>query len=211
MCSAGPEKPNGGLLQSVSAPVNILLLAPALSDGQDTCSTIGQGDGEATTLLVVVLNGSFELSLEGWRRYRQLPENVCVVSSEEMRSASTAMNSTTKLSTDTGEMIQLQSISSPGDLLEIGRGINRCLGTSSVDGGQRHVCFDSLTTVLNYVDTKPAYQFFHSLLPAMRRQNCIAHFHMDPDAHDEKTVAIIQSLFKSTFQYDKEAGAWTSD
>lgn len=195
----------------MSAPANILLLASVLSDGQYTCSTAGQGDGEATTLLVVVLNGSFELRLEGWRRHRQLPENVCVVSSQEMRSVSPAMNSTTKLSIDTCEIIQLQSISSPGDLLEIGRGINRCLATSGVDSGQGHVCFDSLTTVLNYVDTKPAYQFFHSLLPAMRRQNCIAHFHMDPDAHDEKTVATIQSLFESTFQYDEEAGAWTSD
>lgn len=197
-------------LASVSAPANVLLLAPALSDATDTCPTVGarDGSGRVESLLLVLLHGALGPRLDVWRRRGGLPESVSVVSCEGTRSAAAATTSTTTMPTpDGGEAIPVTSVSSPENLATIGRSMDRWLAAAA--GGHPHVCFDSLTTLLQYVDVRPTYRYLHALLPRLTTGGALAHFHMDPSANDERTNAIVRSLFDATFRYDEAADDWT--
>jgi hypothetical protein len=57
------------------------------------------------------------------------------------------------------------------------------------------VCFGSLTKLLQYVDLKTAFRFLHVMTRQVKQVGAVAHFHIAPDAHDEQTLATIQSLF----------------
>lgn len=39
----------------------------------------------------------------------------------------------------------------------------------------------------------------------------LAHFHMDPDAHGKRTVAIVGNLFDETYRYDEADDEWRVD
>lgn len=208
MASTGTGAGSDPPLSSVSAPANVLVLAPAMSDVADACPTVGRGDGPAEALLLVQLHGGLESCLDVWRRQGGLPETVFVVSCEAARSVSPATTDFSIGTPDSEAGILVTSISSPGNLATIGRSIDRCL--SADDGGRTRVCFDSLTTLLQYVDTRPTYQFLHALLPRISNHDAIAHFHMDPAAHDETTSRIVESLFDVTVRYDEAADEWTT-
>lgn len=196
-------------LASVSAPANVLLLAPALSDAVDACPTVGNhgAPGRAESLLLVLLHGALEPRLDVWRRRGGLPESVSVVSCEGTRSAAAATTTTTMPAPDGGEGIPVTSVSSPGNLATIGQSMNSWLAAEA--GGNPHVCFDSLTTLLQYVDVRPTYQYLHALLPRLTAGGALAHFHMDPGANDERTSRIVRSLFDATFRYDEATEEWT--
>lgn len=208
MSSTGTGAGGDHPLSSVSAPANVLILAPAMSDAIDVCPTVGRGDGRAETLLLVLLHGRLDSRLDVWRRRGGLPETVFVVSCEAARSVSPATTVSSIGTPGSGDGLQVTSIASPGNLAAIGRSMDRCL--SGDDGGRIRVCFDSLTTLLQYVDTRVTYQFLHALLPRLGNSDAIAHFHMDPAAHDETTRRIVESLFDVTVRYDEAADEWVT-
>ena len=83
------------------------------------------------------------------------------------------------------------SVVEPSDLTGIGIAVAKAL--ADTDGV--HVCFDSLTAMLQYVGTKRAYTFLNSLLGHLWNAGAQAHFHFNPEAHDDRTVAAVTSLF----------------
>lgn len=88
-----------------------------------------------------------------------------------------------------------ESISTPSDLTGLGIQIGQFLSTWD---SPVCVCFDSLTSMLQYVDFQMAYEFLHAVTGQVHAANARAHFHIDPNAHDEQTVAGITSLFDAT-------------
>jgi len=90
------------------------------------------------------------------------------------------------------------SVAEPNDLTGLGIAIAEQL--RDTDGV--HVCFDSITAVLQYVETSRAYTFLNSLLGHLWDADAHAHFHLNPDAHDEETVAAITSLFDARVDVD---------
>lgn len=76
-------------------------------------------------------------------------------------------------------------------------------------GGASHtICFDSITPLLQYVDSKQAYRFLHTLGGHIQSANAVAHYHMDPVAHDEQSVALVTSLVDAVVEIE-ESGDWT--
>jgi hypothetical protein len=73
------------------------------------------------------------------------------------------------------------------------------------------VCFDSLTSMLQYVDFETAYEFLHAITGQIHASDARAHFHIDPSAHDEKQVAGITSLFDASVSIGDETSVRTRD
>lgn len=211
MAPAGVDPGDDHLLSTVTAPANVLLLAPSMSRGQDACPTVGPARTDGSKLLVVLLNGSIDPRLDLWHRRGGLPGDVCVVCCEEMRGASIAPTARTTVASLDDTEISTRTISSPGNLTDLGLAIDRYLATWADDGDRVDVCFDSLTTLLYYVDVKRAFRFLHTLTPGIRRSDGLAHFHMDPDAHGKRTVAIVGNLFDETYRYDEADDEWRVD
>jgi hypothetical protein len=57
------------------------------------------------------------------------------------------------------------------------------------------LCFHSLTTLLQYADPQRTFRFVHTLGSRARSCGVIAHYHLDPAAHDAPTVATLEPLF----------------
>lgn len=88
------------------------------------------------------------------------------------------------------------SVADPNDLTGIGIAVSDQLSEGA------HVCFDSVTTMLQYVERERAYTFLNSLLGHLWNAKATAHFHFNPDAHDPQTVASVTSLFDARVDVD---------
>lgn len=97
---------------------------------------------------------------------------------------------------------RLETISNPSDLTGLGITLQNVLDDWE---GDISLCFDSLTSLLQYVDVETAYEFLHVLTGRLYAQDVRAHFHIDPDAHDEQTVAAIASLMDAVVRVDDGA------
>jgi hypothetical protein len=201
-CSHPPSLPE--------APANVLVLAPTMEDASDemcgdlmTCAPPGE-----TALLAVSLLGTPDSVLDAWRGHSpaQLPARVGIVTCDDMTrsAASSAGNTTTLLN----GRVAVTSVNEPSDLTGLGIRMSQCLSNWKGEGNQVVVCFDSLTTLLQYVEVQRAFQFLHVLTKRIASIGGVAHFHMDPGAHDEQTVTTIRSLFDTVLTY--EDGAWTA-
>lgn len=176
----------------------VLVLASGLAESADeACGALLRvADPDSTDYLAVSLQDGPAERLEHWHRHvaGELPSKTGIVcSGETTRSVSTATGGGSVRFP--GENVQVSSVSSPGDLTGLGMRISDCLSAWEGDGNRTVVCVDSLTTVLMYVDTNRAFQFLHVLLARLESAGARAHVHMDPEAHDVRTVATITSLF----------------
>jgi len=177
-----------------SIAANTLALGPAFETTDDACADLlGAAPPEETDVLFVTLTGTPDDCLDRWRSDVALtpPANLGIATVDESRSAAAATASTTQ--TTAGGHVR--SVSSPGDLTGLGIAISEYLSEWHSDDNRTVVCFDSVTTLLQYADTERVFQFIHVLTQRIEEAGATAHFHMDPAAHDDQTVRTITSLF----------------
>lgn len=98
--------------------------------------------------------------------------------------------------------LTVRTVSSTGDLTDIGIEVSRFLAEWDGDGHRTVVCFDSLTTLLQYVDLQRAFRFLHVLTGRVRATDGLAHYHLDPTAHDERTTNTLKTLFDGLAEWD---------
>lgn len=94
---------------------------------------------------------------------------------------------------------------SPADLTGIGLQANEIMTRWRNCPEPIVVYFDSVTGLLEHVSVEDAFSFFHMLVGRIRRANAIGCFRLDPDAHDESTVATFQHLFDTALEYDSSS------
>jgi len=99
--------------------------------------------------------------------------------------------------------VTVKTVSTPDDLTGLGITLSQALSTHE----NAVVCFDSLTVLLQYVDTETAYEFLNALTGHLYAAGARAHFHIDPTAHDTRTVDALASLFDAIVE--REDGAWS--
>lgn len=179
---------------------SVLLLTPSLSDDEDElCTDLHcSHDALAENVLWVSYTKSPDTQLRRWRAHgRGQPSNLGIVSvGESTRSAAMAMSGSGPggSGTDGSSTGLIETVSKPNDLTGLGIRINEHLHRWDGNGFQTSVCFDSLTAMLQYVDIETTYEFLHILTGRFYEAGAVAHFHMDPGAHDEQTVERLVSL-----------------
>ena len=192
----------------VDPPANVLCRAPSFSRGAtEVCPTVGTP--EEWNLLLVSLSGDPERRLDAWRRHGGLPRKVAVLSAEQARGA-VAADGTASVPDPDGPAVSTTTVSDPSDLTGIGIKVNQCLSAWEDDEVPTVVCFDSVTTLLQYVDTRRAFRFLHVLSRRVRSVDGVAHYHVDPGAHDEQTLATIEGVFSDVYRYDEETDSWST-
>jgi hypothetical protein len=95
----------------------------------------------------------------------------------------------------------VRQVSTPGDLTRLGVEIDQFLSERAAPVS---VCFDSLTSLLQYVDLDTAYEFLHVVTGQVRAADARAHFHVDPGAHDDADIAAVTSLFDASVSVGDE-------
>ncbi|WP_276257767.1 DUF7504 family protein [Haloglomus litoreum] len=176
-------------------PANLLLLGPSMEDDGDAIVRLLESVTGTPALLAVSLLRPPAERIATWEeRWRAPPAEVAAIGCTHA--------GTTPGESSTETPFRTTTVADPGDLTGLGIRINECLDAWS--NRDPVVVFDSVTTMLQYADTRQVFQFCHVLTSRMKRAGVMSVFYMDPEAHDEQTVSTIRSLFEGVYE-------WTED
>lgn len=97
----------------------------------------------------------------------------------------------------------VERIPDPGDLTGLGIALDETLRQWAA-AGDVTLCFDSLSILLQYAETERVFRLLHMLTTRLTELGASGHFHLDPAAHDERTVAQLAQAVDSRVQVDNE-------
>ena len=87
--------------------------------------------------------------------------------------------------------VTTRHVNAPADLTQLGIELDNAL-----EGRERvTVCFDSVTTTLQYAEYTDVYEFLHAITGRLRAADARLHAHVNPLAHDEQVLAGLTTLF----------------
>lgn len=204
--SSADREPAGEIDVSVGDAQNVLLLAPSMADHDEAaCVDLLTGrPPEATDLLYVTLVQSPDDRFDAYRRRSAGAEPRRVGFIEV--GGSTRSSAAQPAGTDGPRSgPRVATVSSPGDLTNLGIEINRFL-SAWADDGDPAVCLHSLSTLLQYADLRRVFRFLHVLTGRISTVGGVAHYHMDPTAHETKPVNTLLTLFDAVARLDD--GDW---
>lgn len=199
------------LVEELAGAHNVLLLAPPLGESDaDACgSLLSGGLSHGQNVLSVTFNQSPDARIEQWRATGgpMDPANLgFIVVGEGVRSAAVAGPFAGGPGPeDLGPIVK--SVSSPADLTGLGIELGNFFEHWTGDGNEIRLCFHTLTTFLQYADLRTVYRFIHVLTGRVRSAGGVAHYHLDPAAHDQRTVNTLLALFDAVIERD-ESGEW---
>ena len=87
----------------------------------------------------------------------------------------------------------------PGDLTGQGITIAEALSPGTA------VCVDSLGALFQYADREQVFQLIHTLGERCAESSAAMHFHLDPAAVDDRTVAAVSLLMDAVVDVESEA------
>jgi hypothetical protein len=185
-----------GVTDRLDGATNILLAEPPMGGGRDACSSMLAGSVDDPSVLFVSFTQQASACVEKWEATGVTARNLGVITVGDA-------------SGDAGrDGVQTENVSTPSDLTGLGIKIGQFLSEWE---SPVVVCFDSLTSMLQYVDAETAYEFLHAITGQVHAAGARAHFHIDPSAHDEKTVAGITSLFDASVTVEDDTTVRTRD
>ncbi len=173
---------------------NVLLAEPPMGQGRDVCTSLLCDQQPAPSVLFVTYTRSAADCVAQLDGHDDL-DKVGVVTVGDA-------------SPEARDGVVTETVSSPSDLTGLGITIGQFL---SEWDGPVFVCFDSLTSMLQYVDVNTAYEFLHAITGQIHAAGAHSHFHIDPDAHDAEHVASITSLFDAKVSLGDEPSVRTRE
>jgi hypothetical protein len=175
---------------------NVLLAVPPMGGGDEVCQSLLAERVDDPSVLYVSYTQQAGACIEQWERTGASARNLGVI---------TVGDGSTETDRDG---VVVENVSSASDLTGLGIQIGQFL--SEWDAPVL-VCFDSLTSLLQYVDFETAYEFVHAVTGQVHAAGARAHFHIDPSAHDDQQVAGITSLVDAKISVDDEPTVRTRD
>lgn len=197
--------PHSSLQNSLADADTVLVESGATDSGRaTTCADLLHRHSESPeNLLWVTYTRGPDEKLQSWRRHSDAtPANLGVVSvGDTMRSAAAASAAvggpdagTSSDETDGGAPNPVEAVENPSDLTGLGITVGQYFDAWGTDH-PTSLCFDSITVLLQYVEFETAYRFLHVLSGRVSAAGAVGHFHIDPGAHDDQTVATLRTLF----------------
>lgn len=150
---------------------------------------------DRTACLTVTLTDGFDTVIDRWEQHPgDRPAELAVITAGDITRSASAGRSTGYVELPAG--VKTTGVADAGDLTGIAIRIQQALD-GWAEGGPEHVvvCFDSLTTLAQYADSDRIFRFLHAVTGRLREAGVMSHFHIDPDAHDDRTLARLASLF----------------
>ena len=177
--------------RSPSSSRNVLVESPGLRTDTTAGATDAIDRPDETNLLVVSYRDDPDAWLQQWRtRAGSLPAELGFVRvGETTRSAAATGGPTAR-----GTLPMVDGVSDPTDLTGLGICVSEYLEAWAGNGNRTVIWFDSLTTLLQFVDLDRAYRFLHVLSGRVKSVDGRGYYLIDPSAHDDRTIAIFQEL-----------------
>ena len=176
----------------VEAGTNLLVLSPPFDDRTGpVCSRLLAGDDPTDRHVLCV---SFTRPLDHW-----IEEWTAAVASEPASWSFVKMSDTHTDPVSDDPAIDwtpdgVRSVPNPGDVTGLALAFTK-YRDGIEDPSQISLCVHSLTPMLQYVPLETAYRFLNWLTDQVRSDEATAHCHIDPSAHDERTISRLSTLF----------------
>lgn len=166
---------------------SVLVLSPSLATGTDAVCADLLGASANPNVLWIAFGGRPSARIEEFRDHAdESPAHSAVITVSE---GGTALDSSS-LPYDP----RVEVVTNPNDLTGLGIAITECLREWEDDAHPTQVCFDSLTSLLQYVEFQTAYEFLHVVSGRTYEMGATIHVHLDPGAHDERTIESVATL-----------------
>jgi hypothetical protein len=175
-----------GVPPAVSGATAVMLRVPHLhGDREHACATLSMA-GNPTGVVAVVYRGTGEEWLDRLHGHRGSPETTRVVTVGDAMPAVGARAD------------EVRSVENPDDLTGVEIAVGEAL--SALPEGRSTLCFDSLTALLQYADVEDAYRLLHPLIERCHAEGVVAHLHVDPGAHEDRTLAALAGVLDATVE-----------
>ncbi|MEF8842359.1 MAG: hypothetical protein V5A62_12165 [Haloarculaceae archaeon] len=188
---------DGGDAESTNE--NVLVLGSTGDRDDDYCSErlSSPGDAVSPSALLVSLDESPDERFDAVVRSGvDQPRNVAIVCCDGTRGAAAA---SAPSGAGHGPGLTpgpwIATVESPGDLTGLGVRIRQALSSWADDPGPTELCFHDLETLVEHVDARAAFRFCHAVIRHIRSTDARSHFHLAPDAVDERTLHTLRPLF----------------
>lgn len=194
---------------SFDPPENVLVLAPE-GDGDtadEACGALltGASPTEETVVLVCIGESPADRLAVIGRDGVDLPATVTVISTDEGMESADAPEGESADRVESDTTVRTTVVSGPGGITGISHKLADVL-TEWDEDVQGRLCFYSITGLLAHAELSDAFRFLHLLTSHVSAVDGIAHFHMDPTAHDAETLGTLDGLFDTVMEY--EDGNW---
>lgn len=185
---------DAGPLAELSAVATALVLAPAVDDDVTAASMRLLITGDPDAVVAVAVTPSAAEWVDRWREHvGPLPSNLALVTTGDGTVDADAT---------------VDRLSSPGDLTGLGMRLSDYLQRFTGRDERIGLCFDSLTTVLQYSELHNVYRFLHLMTTRLSGAGARAHFHLDPATQDQQAVSTLASAFEGIARREDD-GTWT--
>lgn len=169
-----------------------LLLSPPFDEaGAAACFDHLTADGtRPRRVLNVLFTRRPERRVANWRRHvGELPETFVVITTQEPA--------------EEPDGATVETLDDPGDLTSTGVAITERLAGWSTEEPTAF-CLHSTTAQLQYAERELVYQFLHTLCSHLTERGTVGHVHLNPDAHEARTVDTFKTLFDRVVEVDGE-------
>lgn len=175
---------------------NVLVLAPSIGARRsDACHTLLTGaPPESTNVLAVTFSDTPAERIDEWNAQAGEPPargGVVAIGQAETRLEAPAW--------------VVETVENPSDLTGIGIELSDLLsgmaGAADEDESIA-VCFDSVTSLMQYADLQRAFRFLHVVTGRIKSVGATGHFHVDPEAHSDQDLATLKGLFDAIVEVE---------
>ena len=177
--------------------------SPFDSPTEATCPFLCDGTtAETQSALSVLFTGSPTEYFRAWTQTAGRRADQLQIISANPGSAPT-------VETDSPPVIE--RVTNPGNLTALGVAITNAVSTQDCDTGEMSVCFDSLTSLLQYSALDRTVRFLRELSNQFDAVGARAHVHVDPKAHDKQTIGTLVSQFDEVIELGDSQPRYASD
>jgi hypothetical protein len=177
-------------ISTVEGATNVLLLdsTDGPTTGGGTCGTLLDDDVNRVGELRVTYGNQGAAVGPAPGTDRNPARHGVIAVGDEVRSAAATGGP------DFSGAIAVDAVSDPGDLRNVGLSVSEFIERWD-DLDRIVLCFDSLTDLLDHAPPVAVFRFVHLLIHRLDSADAVAHFHLDPTAHDEAVVDTFGSIF----------------
>jgi hypothetical protein len=101
--------------------------------------------------------------------------------------------------------ISVRRVSRPGDLSKLGIVVTQLLSEFDTTGRDTVLCVHTLSALHQQVGTKTLFRFLNTLQGRLNATDALAHYHMNPEFHDEIVIDTLRPIFDRIVRFS-EAG-----
>lgn len=195
---------NGSLASRLDDGTSVLVLGSPLDDAdEETChDLLAPDDPSRENVLSITFTQSPDDRLDAWRSHNGpgLPSKLGIVSVGDATRSVAGTASATPRTVSPG--VSIATVPDPSNLTGLGITVSEYLSKWADNGNRTVVCFHSLSALLQFAPMERAFRFLHVLTGRVSAAGGIAHFHMDPQAHDESVVDTLVPLFDAIVEVE---------